>query len=191
MTYSLERETELWRDGERVLLSVTIEFPLFAGISKAVKRINKYYKQRNAKFTELCKRSLMKFNDGTQAALLSRVTFADNERVSVVSETSFSGHAESSRTADVWSVADGSPVLLCDLLPGKSERELRKTCAGEISRRLKTDPAMYYPDAGKRAARHFSTENVYLNAEGNAVIYYQQNTIAPRSAGFITIKIPT
>jgi hypothetical protein len=189
MTYSLERETELWRDGERVILSVTIEFPLFAGISKAVRRINKYYKQRNGKFTELCKRSLMKFDDGTEAALLSRLTFSDDEYISVLSETSFSGHAESSRTADIWRVTDGAPVLLRDRLPEKSERELRKYAANEISRRLKTDPAMYYPDAAKRAERHFSAENVYLNSEGNAILYYQQNTVAPRSTGFVTITL--
>ncbi|MDR0857685.1 MAG: RsiV family protein [Oscillospiraceae bacterium] len=189
MTYSIERETELWREEERVVLTVAIEFPLFAGTSKAIRRINKYYSQRNSKFIELCKRSLMKFCDGTEAALQSRVVFADENYISIVSDTGFSGHAESSRTADVWRVSDGIPVLLRDLLPGKAERELRKFAASELTRRLNIDPALYYPDVEKRAGRHFSAENFYISADGKITLFYQQNTVAPRSCGFVQLTV--
>jgi hypothetical protein len=48
---------------------------------------------------------------------------------------------------------------------------------------------MYYPDACKRAERHFSAGNFYINDNGKVVLFYQQNTVAPRSTGFVTVVL--
>jgi len=194
--YTLEKESEIWRDEDKILLSVTIEYPLLATKSRASARINKYYAKRNKRFIELCKRTILPKVTAEPGAstvtaeLRCKVSYYDDNRISIISDSVFSRYVEATRHGDIWSLNTGTPESLAALFPTHNhpKRELRNYISSELQRKTERFIGNYYPDAVKRAERHFSSKNIFISSGGNPVIFFQQNTIAPRGEGFVQFE---
>jgi len=201
MNYNFEKQTEVWRDGEVDRLTVTMEFPVFDK-SKAAKRINKYYARRNKRFVELCKRVLLSKkaslpDHSANALLRSRVTYNEDGKLSVITDTRVEFGCvdcptpqvvnDELRFADIWDTRTGTPLTLSAL--GFSKRRVQRKIFEEIAELCRCGRAYLYPDAVKRAERHFSAKNIYISSSGQLYLFFQPNTIAPRGEGVMHIEV--
>jgi hypothetical protein len=193
--YSLEKETEIWRVGDEELLTVSIEYPLFTALGKS--KINSYYVRRNKKFMALCKKRILpkivlfECVKPVEVRMKSRVTYCGDNILSVLTDVTFSAFAETARIADIWDCKTGTPLSLSDLFPNTAnvKKLIMRQVTERIAHRSEMMMCPYYPDAVKRAKRCFSADNIYIAASGEPVLFYPQNTIAPRSEGFVQFVI--
>jgi hypothetical protein len=195
--FALEKETEVWRDADgSTILTVSLEYPLLTKPGRAAKRINAFYTHRNVCFVKLCKENLLPVaaaKNPSAVRLKSKITFCNECCVSVLSDIVYGECYEPLRTADVWNLNTGTPFPVGELLKNAevSRKTLKTGITMQISRFLNRGLVNLYPDAVKRAKHSLSLKNVYINSGGQLVLFFPQNTIAPRSEGFVQFIIKT
>lgn len=187
---------EVFRDGERVLLTVSARWLQLEGDSPGVRRINRYYQSLSEAWKrrwagpllERAKAAATPDSPPWEARLDFTVTLLSQELLSLrwdVAEDVGLRRPRRLRTGDTWLLPQGTPVNLRELLPPRRlwKKGIVEEVRRQIGRRVEAGEAVFYEDWHSLAARKFSPGRFYLTEDG-PVVFYPVETIAPAMEGF-------
>ena len=186
---------QVYRDGERVLLTVRADWPRLEETSPGLRRINRYYdrlvqKLRERWEGELLARAKAEATPDTppwEAVLSFTVSLLTPELLSLTwTAAEDLGGERPSRMmeGDTWSLPDGLPLPLSHfLLPHCQKKALLKELSTQIQARSATGESLFYEDWPLRINTYFSPRRFFLTPEG-PILFFPMKTIAPAMEGF-------
>lgn len=189
-----------FREGEAVLLTADAAWPQLEGDAPGVRRINRY-----------CNALAQRWQKRWEGPLLTRARAANRPdtppweagmtfRVTLLTEACFSFYIDiiegtgptprRIRLGEVWSLPDGRPLPLRELLPpGRARKGALLAQVGEqIERRLASGESLFYQDWPRRIAAHLSPQRFYMEEDG-PVLFFPIRAIAPSMEGFPTFPL--
>ena len=196
---------QVFRDGERVLLTARARWPRLQENAPGLKRINRYYDALFDRWKQrwegpLLERARAAAGPDTlpwEAKLDFTVTLLQDGMFSLYldcAESVGASRPRRVRQGDTWYVPDGVPVTLRELLPyrrwwrGPVLEQVRR----QIGRRISAGESIFWQDWPQLASRRFSPQRFYLTQEG-PVVFYPVGAIAPALEGCPTflLDVPT
>lgn len=203
-TKTLEREMKY--RGE-LLLTYRIDYPHFTGAENfmAVMSVNCFYSRRARSYQRHLERVLYpqavrQYRFSQEKGFPTRAWEA-TEEFKVTEETDcivsmymdryeYTGgaHGNTVESAQTWLLPKGEPVSLHGLFacPRKESMEYLFRI---IEAQIKSQPEIYFENAGELARKNFNKQNFYCTPRG-LVVYYQLYDIAPYSSGIRRFRIP-
>lgn len=192
---------EVFRDGERVLLTLRSRWPQLEESCPGCRRINRYYDALAQRWKERWTGPLLadaKAAAGPEtppweARLDFTVTLFQGELFSLywdVWEDVGRRRPRRLRQGDIWQLPQGTPLTLRELLPqrrwwkGPILEEVRR----QIGERLRRGEALFYDGWPSLASRKFSPGRAYLTPEG-PVVFYPVEALAPALEGFPSFSL--
>lgn len=192
---------EVFRDGERVLLTLRSRWPQLEESCPGCRRINRYYDALAQRWKERWTGPLLadaKAAAGPEtppweARLDFTVTLFQGELFSLywdVWEDVGRRRPRRLRQGDIWQLPQGTPLTLRELLPqrrwwkGPILEEVRR----QIGERLRREEALFYDGWPSLASRKFSPGRAYLTPEG-PVVFYPVEALAPALEGFPSFSL--
>lgn len=192
---------EVFREGERVLLTVQARWPRLEGEGPGLRRINRYYealaqrwkKRWSGPLLEAAKAAAGPETPPWEANLDFTVTLFHEDCLSLywdIAEDVGARRPRRIRQGDVWQLPEGVPIPLRDLLP--PARSWRKAVVEDIRRQIEERTAagesIFRESWPTLSARAFSPDRFYLT-EGGPMVFYPVETIAPALEGFPTFPL--
>lgn len=186
---------QTFREGDTVLLTAKADWPLLEGDPPGVRRIDRYCNALAARWRKRWEGPLLSRARGAagpdtppwEAQMTFRVTLLREDCFSfTVDITESTGAAPRSiRLGEAWSLPEGRPLLLREVLPpGEARRKKLLTQVGEqIEGRLNTGESLFYQDWSQRLPQYLSKERFYLEETG-PVLFFPIRSIAPSLEGF-------
>ena len=192
---------EVFRDGERVLLTLHARWPQLEETCPGCRRINRYYDALAQRWKARWTGPLLadaKAGAGPEtppweAGLDFTVTLFEGALFSLYWEASEEvglRRPRHLRQGDIWQLPQGTPLTLRELLPrrrwwrGPILEEVRR----QIGQRLQTGESLFYDGWPSLASREFSPGRAYLTPEG-PVVFYPVETLAPALEGFPSFSL--
>lgn len=187
----------VFREGERVALTLTQRWPRLEEDGPGARRVNRYYaalaqRWRTRWEGPLLERAKAAGEDAPTwtATLDHTITLNKDGLFSLymdAAETTGPGRPRRVRQGDVWQLPQGLPLSLRELLPQR--RWWRTPIIEEIRRQIgaqvNAGEAIYYEDWPALVSKKFSPERFYLTESGPTV-FYPVESIAPALEGFPT-----
>ena len=187
----------VFRDGERVALTLSQRWPRLEEGGPGSRRVNRYYAALAQRWRErwegpLLERAKAAGEDrpAWTASLDYTVTLDRDGLLSLywdAVEATGGPRPRRIRQGDVWQLPQGLPVALRELLPRRRWwrtpiiEEVRRQIGAQVS----AGEAIYYEDWPALVSKRFSPERFYLTEKGPAV-FYPMESIAPALEGFPT-----
>jgi len=192
-----------FREGERVLLSLSQRWPRLEEASPGLRRVNRYYealaqrwrKRWEGPLLEQARAAAERGGPPWRAGLDFTPTLLQDGLFSLYLdawEDLGEKRPRRVRQGDAWRLPAGVPVLLRELLPrqrwwrGPVLEEVRR----QISAQVNAGEAIYYEDWPALVSKRFSPDRFWLTREG-AVVFYPPETIAPALEGFPSFLVKT
>ncbi len=196
-----ETYEEVFRDGERVLLTLRARWPRLEETCPGCRRINRYYDALAQRWKKRWTGPLLadaKAAAGPETApweagLDFTVTLFQGEHFSLyweVTEDVGARRPRRLRQGDIWQLPQGTPLTLRELLPprrwwkGPILEEVRR----QIGARVQSGEALFFDAWPSLASRKFSPGRAYLTPEG-PMIFYPVEALAPAMEGFPTFSL--
>lgn len=183
-------------------VQVQISVPCFTGGSRvSTGRINRFYRHLAEKYRADIRRKVLPVAAKTMEAMESPETFVPfsitveytvtdltEDLLSLyldVTEKVGGNRGVVSRRADTWSVLSGLPVTLEELFDKhvNVKKECLRLIDEQISDALSNKTCEYFTNYRKLIRRRFDKESFFVK-DGEVLIFYGQDVIAPRYEGF-------
>lgn len=193
--------SEIFREGEAVLLTAKARWPRLEGDYPGCNRVNRYYEALAERWKKRWSGPLL-----TEARAATRpdtppwetqldftVTLFQDGLLSLyweVSEDVGGRRPRRIRQGDVWRLPQGLPLTLRELLPprrwwrGPVLEEVRR----QIGERINSGDAVFFEDWPSLASQKFSPGRFYLTEEG-PVVFYPIEALAPAMEGFPSFSL--
>ena len=200
-----EEEQLLTHEGIPIL-SLKMTYPeFFKKDSRAARRLNRFYQKITQEYIKTAKKHFMpigicKYDECLENsrefipfALSISYTVTENSPCCLslyreITEKCGKGRPEVFRFGDVWDIRTGWPLSLRDFCGGKKySRRQKELLAGILctaEEQMKKSERQYYENYKKRIKKYFNPENFYRK-DGQCILFYQENTIAPAFEGTI------
>lgn len=191
----------VFRDGERVLLTVKAGWPVLEDSGPGPRRVNRYYE---ALFTRWRKRWEGPVLDRARAAagpdtapweagIDFKATRLESGLLSLfwdVREETGQRRPLRFRRGDTWRLPEGVPVTLRELLPPgrRWKRAVLDEVRRQIGEQLDRGESLYWTEWSRLAALRFSPDRFFLT-EGGPAVFYPVESIAPALEGFPTFPL--
>lgn len=196
----------VFREGERVVLTVEARWPRPAWEGAGARRMGRYYDALFRRWRERWEGPLLERARAAaqgpagapslpwSAGLDYTVTFDQDGLFSLyldAVEDTGARRPRRVRQGDVWLVPQGLPVTLPELLPPRRwwRAPVIEEVRRQIGERLAAGEALYYDGWPALASQRFSPQRFYLTGEG-AAVFYPVESIAPALEGFPTFLCP-
>ncbi len=196
-----ETYEEVFRDGERVLLTLRSRWPRLEETCPGCRRVNRYYdalaqrwkKRWTGPLLADAKAAAGPETPPWEARLDFTVTLFQGELFSLyweVTEDVGARRPRRLRQGDIWQLPQGAPLSLRELLPprrwwkGPILEEVRR----QIGERVQSGEALFFDSWPSLASRKFSPGRAYLTEEG-PVVFYPVEALAPAMEGFPTFSL--
>ena len=194
---------QVFKDGEAVLLTVSMRWPRLEEDSPGLKRINRYYDALADRWRRRWEGPLLTQARAAagpdtppwSASLDFTVTLFQEGTLSLyvdAAEDTGGRYPDRVRQGDTWRVPSGVPVTLPELLPprrwwrGPVVEEVRR----QVGQRVSAGEAIFFEDWLKLCSQRFSSDRFYLTPEG-PVVFYPVRSIAPDLEGFPAFLLKT
>lgn len=191
---------QVHRDGERILLTLRMDWPRLEETSPGLRRINRYYDRLAQKLRErwegeLLARARAEATAHTppwEATLSYTVSMLTPELLSLtwsVLEDLGGERPTRMMEGDTWSLPDGLPLPLSHfLLPHCQKKALLEEISTQIQTRLTTGESLFYEDWPLRINTHFSPRRFFLTPDG-PVLFFPVKTVSPAIEGFPSFSL--
>lgn len=191
---------QIHRDGERVLLTIQMNWPRLEETSPGLRRINRYYERLAQKLRErwegdLLARAKAEATSDTSpwaVTLIFTISLLTPEFLSLTwtaLEDLGGERPAQMMEGDTWSLPDGLPLPLSRFLPPHyHKKDLLNELSSQIQARLATGENLFYEDWPIRVNTYFSPRRFFLSPKG-PVLFFPVKTISPALEGFPSFSI--
>ena len=185
------RYEKAWKEGERVLLTLTENRPRLAGDAPGLRRVDRYFealaKRWRARWEgPLLRQARAAAPDRPWACSLDCHLTRWDRLLSLwweAREDVGLDRPRRIREGELWQLPAGVPLTLPQLLGRGWRRRVLEQVAAQIADQLEAGVSLYYDDWPRRIRRYLSPHHFYLTEEG-PVVFYPVCTIAPALEDF-------
>lgn len=192
---------QTFKDGERVLLTVRADWPQLEGNCPGVRRANRYcdalarswQKRWEGHLQQAARAAAGPDTPPWEAGMDFTVTLLRDDLVSFyldIWEDVGQARPRRLRLGEAWSLPDGVPLTLQELLP--PDRHWKRRVLAEVRRqigaRLDAGESLYYADWPRLTGARFSSQRFFCGKDGPA-LFYPIGSIAPALEGFPTFPL--
>ncbi len=199
-------ETRTLAQEGRPVLSYTLSRPHLVGEGAPLRRIDRYYERLGRRWLERWNGPLYRRACAAEEASLAaarpfqpwsasftwRITYAGSDALSLCweAEEIREGVHPVRRMFDVWSLKDGLPLTLDQVLPhGRGWKSVvRKALAGQIEAWEQTEPEQILPHWRSHLRKALRTSRFYLTPEG-PVLLVPPGLLRPVRVGWVSFPL--
>ena len=189
-----------WKEEECILLTISENCPRLKGETPALRRIDRYFDALAQRWrTRWEGRVLAEAKAAAQTtpwvcSLDCHLSLLNEDYLSLwweAREDCGSARPRRIREGEVWRLADGVPLTLAQLMPGKHWRQaVLKQVSDQIQAQLEAGVSLYYDDWPRLCRKYLSPHRCYLTETG-LMVFFPFCAIAPALEDFPTFPLST